>query len=143
METRLTNHARHLGRCLRRSHGRRKPPCNRRLATHEWRVAGAACMRYLVRRRVVSLLLMMLGAVGCLTSSPIHAQQSRVEQWIAKLPQRFALADADKDGRLTREEARQGMPGIYKRFDQIDTAGRGWVTMEDIRRVIAEQGQRR
>lgn len=144
METPLTNHARILGRCLPRAHLRREPPCNQSVDTHEQRDPGtAAGLGYLVRRKIVSSLLMMFGAVGCLASLPIHAQQARVEQWLAKLPQRFALADTDKDGRLTREEARQGMPGIYKRFDQIDTAGRGWVTMEDVRRAIAEQGQRR
>lgn len=120
------------------------PLTNHDLDTHEQQAAGtAACLGYFFRRKVVCSLLMMFGAVGCLASLPIQAQQSRVEQWLAKLPQRFALADTDKDGRLTREEARQGMPGIYKRFDQIDTAGRGWVTMEDIRRAVAEQGQRR
>jgi hypothetical protein len=144
METPSTNHATILGRCLPRAHVRREPPCDRNIDSDEQRDAGtAACLGHFVRRKAVSSLLTMFGAVGCIASLPIHAQQARVEQWLGKLPQRFALADTDKDGRLTREEARHGMPGIFKRFDQIDTAGRGWVTREDIRRAVAEQGQHR
>lgn len=80
-------------------------------------------------------------AAVLVTGSPAHAQQAQIDKWLAGLPHRFALADTNKDGRLTREEARQGLPGIYKRFDQIDTERRGWVTLDEIRQAIASRGQ--
>lgn len=46
--------------------------------------------------------------------------------------ERFKRADANKDGRLTREEARKGMPVVSRNFDQIDANKDGVVTMEEI-----------
>ncbi|SDC64917.1 hypothetical protein SAMN05216345_103144 [Cupriavidus sp. YR651] len=46
--------------------------------------------------------------------------------------ERFKEADADHDGKLTREEARAGMPEVYKRFDQLDTRKRGYVTERQV-----------
>ena len=39
----------------------------------------------------------------------------------------FDFADANKDGRLTRAEARGHLPLTYDQFQSIDTAGRGWI----------------
>ena len=39
----------------------------------------------------------------------------------------FDFADANKDGRLTRAEARGHLPLTYDQFQTIDTAGRGWI----------------
>lgn len=46
--------------------------------------------------------------------------------------ERFKRADANKDGRLTREEAQKGMPVVSRNFDQIDANKDGVVTMEEI-----------
>ncbi|WP_257993219.1 EF-hand domain-containing protein [Cupriavidus pauculus] len=46
--------------------------------------------------------------------------------------ERFKAADTDHDGKLTREEARVGMPEVYKRFDKIDTRKRGYVTERQV-----------
>lgn len=46
--------------------------------------------------------------------------------------ERFKRADANKDGRLTREEARKGMPVVSRNFDQIDANKDGVVTIEEI-----------
>jgi hypothetical protein len=50
----------------------------------------------------------------------------------AKMQERFAAADTNHDGRLTREEAQAGMPFVYKHFDEIDKQKTGSVTMADI-----------
>jgi Ca2+-binding EF-hand superfamily protein len=42
----------------------------------------------------------------------------------------FAFADQNKDGRLTREEARGHLPATYASFDRIDTARRGSIDFE-------------
>ncbi|SDP33285.1 EF hand [Ralstonia sp. 25mfcol4.1] len=46
--------------------------------------------------------------------------------------ERFKAADTDHDGKLTREEARAGMPEVYKRFDKIDTRKHGYVTERQV-----------
>ena len=47
--------------------------------------------------------------------------------------QRFQAANVTQDGKLTREQARQGYKSIARNFDAIDATGKGFVTLEDIR----------
>lgn len=61
------------------------------------------------------------------TATPPDAQQMR-----AKLTERFTAADANHDGKLTREEADAKMPMVARNFAQIDKAHKGYVTLEDI-----------
>ncbi len=46
---------------------------------------------------------------------------------------RFAAADKNQDGKLTLEEAKQGMPKVAANFDKIDTQKRGYVTLDQIK----------
>jgi len=48
------------------------------------------------------------------------------------LSERFARADANHDSKLNREEAKAGMPKVFKNFDLIDTDKKGYVTLEEI-----------
>ncbi|MDQ2927078.1 MAG: EF-hand domain-containing protein [Pseudomonadota bacterium] len=57
---------------------------------------------------------------------------ARGGQRVAKMQARFAAADANHDGRLTRDEAKSGMPFVYKHFDDIDKQKAGSITMADI-----------
>ncbi|MGT2493691.1 hypothetical protein ACU4GD_32310 [Cupriavidus basilensis] len=50
----------------------------------------------------------------------------------AIIAERFKAADGDHDGKLSREEAKAGMPEVYKRFDQIDVRKQGYVTGRQI-----------
>lgn len=50
----------------------------------------------------------------------------------AKIAERFKAADADHDGKLTREEAKVGMPGVYDHFDKIDRKKKGYATEKEI-----------
>jgi len=50
----------------------------------------------------------------------------------AFIAERFKAADVNHDGKLTREEAKAGMPEVYKHFDQIDALKRGYVTERQI-----------
>lgn len=94
-------------------------------------------MRYVAAKAfAVSLILV------CCTLNLATAQSSRASQWLAKLPDRFAIADVNKDGRLEKDEARVGMPAIYKKFEQIDVKGRGWISLEDIYQAFAAYGLR-
>lgn len=48
---------------------------------------------------------------------------------------KFASADKNQDGKLTLEEAQQGMPKVAANFDKIDTQKRGYVTLDQIKKA--------
>jgi EF hand len=50
----------------------------------------------------------------------------------SEIAAQFKVADADGDGKLSKEEAKTGMPGVYRNFERIDTKGSGFVTQEDL-----------
>ena len=56
---------------------------------------------------------------------------------------RFGAADANVDGRLTRDEAKGRMPWVYRNFEAIDSAHTGAVTMEQIEAYAASRRGRR
>lgn len=60
----------------------------------------------------------------------VHAQESSRDK---EIDQRFALADKNKDGRLTLEEAKEGMPRIASNFSRIDVQNKGYVTLVEIK----------
>ena len=45
---------------------------------------------------------------------------------------RFAVADADRDGKLTLAEAKKGMPRIAANFGKIDVEKKGYLTLEEV-----------
>lgn len=51
--------------------------------------------------------------------------------------ERFKAADTNKDGKLTKKEAKKGMPRVHTNFDRIDGAKRGYVTLEQVKAMIA------
>ena len=75
---------------------------------------------------VVAAAVMALGMDGA------HAQDSRVQQLTTQVRARFSAADSDHDGKLSKAEAKAGMPRVAARFDQIDTGHAGYVTLEQI-----------
>jgi Mg-chelatase subunit ChlI len=56
----------------------------------------------------------------------------RARQMVADMQKRFAAADANGDGRLTKDEAKGKMPFVYEHFDEIDTAHSGSIAIADI-----------
>mgnify|MGYP001028555573 CR=1 FL=1 len=50
------------------------------------------------------------------------------------IEQHFDAADTDKDGALTKEEAKQGMPILYDRFDENDANKDGKITKDEVMR---------
>jgi len=67
------------------------------------------------------------------------ANAERAQNTRAELEKRFASADSNGDGQLTREEAKAGMPRVYRNFDAIDSAHTGAVTMRQIMAYAAAQ----
>lgn len=73
----------------------------------------------------VAFTLLMIAAVGT-----AYAQESRTDR---EIDERFAAADKNKDGKLTLEEAKAGMPRVAANFQRIDTQKKGYVTAAEIK----------
>ena len=67
------------------------------------------------------------------------AMGDRAAQFQAQLENRFAAADTNGDGKLTRGEAKAGMPGVYRHFDAIDAGHSGYVTKDEIMATIKKR----
>jgi Ca2+-binding EF-hand superfamily protein len=63
----------------------------------------------------------------------------RTRQMAAEMQKRFAAADKNGDGRLTKEEARAGMPYVYQHFDAIDKTRQGTISLAEIAAYAREQ----
>lgn len=70
-------------------------------------------------------------AFGLLLAVPIlaHADAASRDQEIVE---RFAKCDTNKDGKLTKEEAKGCMPRNYSNFSYIDSSNKGYVTVAEI-----------
>lgn len=58
---------------------------------------------------------------------------------LATLKSRFAAADKNGDGKLTRDECQAGMPRIFKAYDRIDTDSKGYITLDQIISFVASR----
>jgi Ca2+-binding EF-hand superfamily protein len=67
-------------------------------------------------------------------SAPATAQLRKPDP--EEVAKRFAAADKNGDGRLTREEATAGMPRVAKNFDTIDKDKKGYVTLDEIKAAM-------
>ncbi|HUG25545.1 hypothetical protein [Piscinibacter sp.] len=94
----------------------------------------------------------VLAAAIALTAHAAFAQDAgagkkdraaRAEQARAAFDARFAEADADQDGKLTRAEAEAKMPRLAEGFDEIDTAKSGFVTKEQVGKHMMKMGAER
>ncbi|MEN9879498.1 MAG: hypothetical protein RIQ55_144 [Pseudomonadota bacterium] len=73
-----------------------------------------------------------LGLLAAALTVTMHAAQAESFR-DRQIDERFAAADKDKDGKLTLDEARAGMPRVADNFDKIDSQKRGYVTLEQIK----------
>ena len=56
---------------------------------------------------------------------------------LSTLKERFAAADKDHNGKLTRDECEAGMPRIFRAYDQIDSDKKGFITLDQIITFVA------
>lgn len=71
---------------------------------------------------------------------PLDALRADIDpDTLATLKSRFAAADKNGDGKLTREECQAGMPRIYRGFDKIDSANKGYITLDQIVTFVASR----
>lgn len=83
--------------------------------------------------------IVMFAVLMALTPAVPAFAQSAAQ--IAEMEKRFAAADKDGDGKLTPDEAKQGMPRVAKNFTKIDVGGKGFVTIDDIKAAMAMMGR--
>ncbi len=76
-----------------------------------------------MKKSVFTLLMLVVVATA-------YAQESRTDR---EIDERFAAADKNKDGKLTLEEAKAGMPRVAANFQRIDTQKKGYVTAAEIK----------
>lgn len=104
--------------------------------------------REMIVRKLPAFGLIVLMALVFTGASAQQTQESKAQQrtestQVPKAPpttaeaktiiaERFKAADVNHNGKLTREEAKAGMPEVYKHFDQIDVRKRGYVTERQI-----------
>lgn len=67
-----------------------------------------------------------------LAQAPAQPPAAALSPRERRIQVRFERADVDHDGKLTREEARNGMPRVFAQFDRIDHDHKGYVTFQDI-----------
>lgn len=64
---------------------------------------------------------------------------NRSQQLAAKAQERFAAADVNHDGFLSRDEAQTGMPRLADHFDEIDTDRDGQLSTAEILAYIKQR----
>ena len=82
--------------------------------------------------------LMVLIALSASISIPFlaHADEASRNKEIAE---RFAKCDVNRDGKLTKAEAKGCMPRIYNNFSYIDSSNKGYVTVAQIQAIADNQ----
>jgi hypothetical protein len=84
--------------------------------TNRFAQAALACM-------------LAFGAASAMAQAPDADRAQKMQDGLQK---RFAAADANGDGRLTKDEAKGKVPMVYEHFDEIDSAHTGSVTLADV-----------
>jgi hypothetical protein len=74
-----------------------------------------------------------------IAASAAAQDTDRAKHMAAEMQKRFAAADKNGDGRLTRDEAQAGMPYVYKHFDAIDKTRQGSISLAEIAAFAREQ----
>ncbi len=81
----------------------------------------------------MKLLIQNVGLIGVasfmLAAIPASANDASRNK---EIQARFAQCDVNRDGKLTRDEAKGCMPRIYDHFSMIDKQNKGYVTVAEI-----------
>ncbi len=59
---------------------------------------------------------------------------------LTEIETRFKAADKNADGKLTLEEAKDGMPRVADAFGHIDAEKKGYVTLEQLKAIVLKNG---
>jgi len=83
--------------------------------------------------RIAAFALLLLPAAAAFAQA---TEADHLKSLLEHAKERFAAADTDHDGMLTKVEAQKGMPFVAKHFDEIDKAKAGKVSAADITKFI-------
>ena len=89
-------------------------------------------------KRIRSVMMQMLVGV-VMAVAPCTAVADIDPDTLAQLKSRFAAADKNNDGKLSREECEAGMPRIFRGFDKIDANQVGYITLDQIITFVASR----
>lgn len=77
-----------------------------------------------------SKLMFALISIGQFASADVYADDSARSK---QIEEKFKAADKNSDGKLTLEEAKDGMPRVARAFSKIDINNHGYITVDDIK----------
>lgn len=81
-----------------------------------------------------------LAMVSVLDVSAAQTIDAATQVKITELETRFKDADKNADGKLTLQEAKDGMPRIADAFSHIDVEKKGYVTLDQIKAILIKNG---
>ena len=81
-----------------------------------------------------------LAMVALAGGSAAQTVDAATQAKLTELETRFKAADKNADGKLTLEEAKDGMPRIADAFGHIDVEKKGYVTLNQIKAVLLKNG---
>lgn len=73
-----------------------------------------------------------LAMAGCLAMTGLAVATPANAANPAEIEARFKAADSNGDGKLTREEAKAGMPLIARNFDKLDAEKKSYLTLDQV-----------
>ena len=90
-------------------------------------------------KRILSgaLALALVSVLGVSAAQTIDAATQAI---LTELETRFKDADKNADGKLTLQEAKDGMPRIADAFSHIDVEKKGYVTLDQIKAILIKNG---
>lgn len=81
-----------------------------------------------------------LALVSVLGVSAAQTIDAATQAKLTELETRFKDADKNVDGKLTLQEAKDGMPRIADAFSHIDVEKKGYVTLDQIKAILIKNG---
>ena len=81
-----------------------------------------------------------LALVSVLGVSAAQTIDAATQAKLTELETRFKDADKNADGKLTLQEAKDGMPRIADAFSHIDVEKKGYVTLDQIKAILIKNG---
>lgn len=85
--------------------------------------------------KIVSLLIN--AALAVTLAGQAAAQAKSAEE--LEIEKKFKAADKNKDGKLTLEEAKSGMPRVAANFERLDVEKKGFLTEAQIKAIAASR----
>lgn len=87
--------------------------------------------------RLIPLFVATLLVIGLPTQVTAQTGLNEISRSVRELDKNFDVADKNRDGKLTKQEAQSGpVPFIARNFDAIDTHHAGVVTKSDVHAYI-------